>query len=411
MVELYGDTLLAMQLGSQVNTIINPSGAAVPLDDNGLLYLVKDEEAHFLWYKKEDGQRLDLELRPGQLWVNGRLHAVALDSSAESGTWLSKYSPEDLAGLRTVTIGQGIPEAWFPRIFGLIKINPSISFLTENLSELPERDLILMQGLWKATAPELFLGNDKQVVYANLRAAKAIYLEQADSLPARGYLQFLAKMPSGGKIWLDGFSESEISKILATTKPDELALENSEIRNAQTLAAWTGLKSLFLNMPVRDFGILRQLQTLERLGVAADAASVGFESVRGLRFLCLEADSAVALAILAQNPDVQFLCLKSENLHKFPDFSKFKELKGLVLPAVASQDYSAVGAWKVPYIGAPVTDSVLQVIRQKAPEAMVYGQGRNFWGACLGSGWLGLLLPLFFVLVYRNYLAGQCPEK
>ena len=103
-----------------------------------------------MYYKKEDGRRLDLELQPGELRVNGLLASVALDSSARTASWLESYRPESLSGLRTVTIGEGIPVTWFPRIFELAKINPSVSFLPENFSELPERELILMQGLWKA---------------------------------------------------------------------------------------------------------------------------------------------------------------------------------------------------------------------------------------------------------------------
>ncbi len=400
MVELYGDTLLAMHPGSQINTVVNPSGAATPLEDNGLLYVVKGENSHFLLYKKEDGRRLDLKLRPGELWVNGRLHAVALDSSARTSSWLKSYRPESLKGLRTVTIGEGIPTDWFPRIFELAKINPAVSYLPENFSELPERDLILMEGLWKVTVPELFFGKDNQVIYADLRAAKAVYLEQADSLPARGYLESLAKMPPGGKIWLDGFSEKEIRDILLKIHPDELALENGGIQSAGTLAAWPGLKSLFLSNPVSDFSILGQLQGLERLGVAADTASGSLNRIKGLRFLSLEADSATAFGLLARNPDLQYLCLKTDSLQRFPDFKRFSKLQGLVLPPVVNPVYAEIKNWEVPYIGVAAGDSVLQVIREQVPDAMVYGQGKDFWGACLGSGWLVLLLPLFFLMVY-----------
>lgn len=400
MVELYGDTLLAIHPGSQINTKVNPSGAALPLEDDGVLYIVQREASHFLYYKKEDGPRLDLELKPGELRVNGLLTSVVLDSSARTASWLESYRPESLSGLRTVTIGEEIPVAWFPRIFELAKINPSISFLPENFSELPERDLILMQGLWKATVPKLFFGTDEQVVSVDLRGSKAVYLEKADSLPAQGYLDALAKMPSGGRLWLDGFSEKEIHDILLKTRPGELAVEGSVIESPGTLAAWPGLKSLFISNPVRDFGILQPLEALERLAVTADSAPANLNLIKNLYFLSLEADSATAFGVLAQNPDLQYLCLKADTLQRFPDFSKFDKLKGLVLPAVASQDYSSVNTWKVPYIGAPVSDSVLQVIRQKAPDAMVYGQGKDFWGACLGSGWLILLLPLFFLMVY-----------
>lgn len=411
MVELYGDTLLAMQPGSQINTIVNPSGAALPLEDNGLLYLVKDEDAHFLCYKKEDGYRLDVDLRPGELRVNGLLMAVALDSSARTASWLEAYRPESLSGLRTVSIGEGIPVEWFPRIFELAKINPSVSFLPENFSELPERDLVLMQGLWKATMPELFFGTDSQAIYADLRAAKAVYLEQADSIPAPGYLDALAKMPPGGRIWLDGFSEQEIRKILSKTRPDELAVENGGIENATTLAAWPELKSLFLSNPVRDFGILGPLKSIERLGVTADTAPLGLDAVKGLRFLSLEADSATVFGVLARNPGLQYLCLTTDTLEQFPDFKQFSKLQGLVIPPVASPDFSETENWSVPYVGAPAGDSVLQVIRGQAPGTMVYGQGKNFWGACLGSGWLVLLLPLFFLMVYiksrRHVSKGQ----
>jgi len=400
MVEMYGDTLFAIHPGTQINTMIGPTGAAFPLYDGALLTIIKGDSSAMLYYKAGDGTKLNLKLGPGRLWINGDLHSITLDSSAATASWLHSYRPDSLKALRMVVLGDYLPESWYPRIFELTRINPTVSIFRENFGKTDRKDEILLEGLWKASLPEVFVGTDQQVGYADLRTVRALYLSKQDSLPAKGYLDALSALPPGGRIWLDGFSEAEAGKIVQTVSPDELALENTVVRELGTIL-WPGLKSLLLSGPVSDIGPVGQLKSLERLGIVVGEEGIrGMESIKGLHFLSITSDSATAFSLLRQNPGLQFVCLSLDTLRAFPALTGLGGLRGIVLPPLAVQDYRPLDVLDVPYVGVPVKDSVLQIIRSQLPGKMVYAQGRDFWGACLGSAWMVLLLPLVLLFVY-----------
>ena len=75
MVEFYGDTTLLLQLSNNLNTAVNPSGAAVPLSDQTLLFFMGDSMSSFYLYRKEDGRQIRYEMADGKLRINGQLSA------------------------------------------------------------------------------------------------------------------------------------------------------------------------------------------------------------------------------------------------------------------------------------------------------------------------------------------------
>lgn len=400
MVEFFGDTMLMMHPGTQINTQITPAGAACPLSDFSLIFFFEDDNSGFHLYKKEDGAKLRIELDARQLRVNGRLRSVVLDSSEATGNWLRSYRPDSVAHLRLVVIGKNLSTDWYPRIFELAKINPNISFIAESFEEVEGKDEILLSGLWKASYPEVFVGNDTSMQKADLRAVRTLYLNKSDSLLPQGFLDRLKVLPPGGRIWLDGFEGEEIRSILKTGKPSELVLENTELQDPAVLAAWPGLNALFLAGPVSDLRPLAGLEALEMLGLQAADTTLGLETIRDLRFLSIESDSATAFGVLRQNPDLQFLHLETDSLAQLPDLSEFRKLQGILLPRLELADYSAMGGWEIPFVGMPASDSLIQVVQAQYPAGKVYAQGKNFWGACLGSGWLLLLLPMIWIFLW-----------
>ncbi|MBK7477510.1 MAG: hypothetical protein IPI11_16455 [Haliscomenobacter sp.] len=403
MVEFYGDTTLLLQLSNNLNTAVNPSGAAVPLSDQTLLYFMGDSISSFYLYRKEDGRKIRYEMAHGKLRINGKLSALSVDSTETSARALKSMNEDSIQNLRLVVIQENIRESVYPDLFRLAKINPRISFIGESFGDLSDKDSILLQGLWKPTLPGVIIAEDTDLPFLDLREAHTLFLNKEDSILAPSFFNAMKTVPDNGKLWLDGFEEDEIKTIIQETHPREIAVVNTEIQTPATLTSWTGIQSLVVEDTLSDLAPLSQLGELEWLSAPVGEGAKGIEAVKNLRFLQVKTSSKELNALLKNNRGLEYLHFRQDSLEALPDLMQLSRLAGLTIPKPEGADLGQLKELKaLKYLGTPAQDSLLQTLKPYCPECLVYGQGYDFWGSCLGSGWLLLIFPLIWFFVRVN---------
>lgn len=403
MVEFYGDTTLLLQLSNNLNTAVNPSGAAVPLSDQTLLFFMGDTISSFYLYQKEDGRKIRYEMADGKLRINGKLSALSVDSTETSARALKSMNEDSIQNLRLVVIQENIRESVYPDLFRLAKINPRISFIGESFGDLSGKDSILLQGLWKPTLPGVVLAEDTDLPFLDLRETHTLFLNKEDSVLAPSFFNAMKTLPENGKLWLDGFEEEEIKAIIEETQPREIAVVNTEIHNPATLTSWTGIQSLVVEDTLTDLAPIGQLAGLEWLSTPVSEGAKGIDAVNNLKFLQVKAGSKELDALLKNNPGLEYLHFRQDTLEALPDLRQLSRLSGLTIPKPEGADLTQLKELKaLKYLGAPAPDSLVQTLEPYCPECLVYGQGYDFWGSCLGSGWLLLIFPLIWVFLRVN---------
>lgn len=400
MVTITGDTALALHFSANLNTRITPSGAALPLSDHTLLYFFADSNEAFVLYRNTDGSKLDVQVESNMARINGAISTLMIDSTAASEKLLKGLSKEVIRNTRLVVLGDHLPETWYPALFRLAKVNPALSFIRTSLSDSSPKDSILIRGLWKTTTPEVATGNAGELPFIDLRKTRTLFLEKSDSILPIGFLEALATIPPNSTLWLDGFEEKEIAQMIEIAQPREVSIVNTPISNAAYLTKSKELHALHLEDSLADLTPLKKLPHLEWLSVETAQSPKGADAIQHLYYLHAQTDPATMQTLIQHNPNLQYLSLGRDSLAQLPDLSALSNLRALNIPAPHSMNLEPLKAYtNLKYLGAPVADSALADLQPYCPQCLVYAQGNDFWGVCLGSPLLLFLLPLWWLTI------------
>lgn len=401
--------------GSNIGRFLDISSSFSALDSLGYVTLLTRNGD---WLSTDDfifSVRRDLQdtLRVQQLdsllYINGDLAGISISKDSPPLSFFNQLSAEEISRLRTINFENPIWDSIRPYLKKIALLNPSVDIVYRSEMDsvsLLNRDLLWLSQYFHPRA--LFLENETDSIsissLAKFPSLETLFI----TLPIKGE-GYLPQLPHLKEIILCNNEDStSIGSDFFKENPDleSLTIIDIEGRNID----WTSLNKLkkLRNLYIESDSIILNgiyehhpyLKSLH-LGLYKEGVSnPGIFKKNKLKWLSLNpADDP----FMEQNPKVfkdsfpELEYLEFENndsLLDYRNFKNFKKLKYLIVYGKVGLDSTLHNLDRLRYLSLSdefLKDSVNLIKLQKAlPNTIITPNS----GACLGSGWLLLIIPL-----------------
>jgi hypothetical protein len=381
-------------------------------------------------YRQSDGTSLDMRAEDGRLLLSRKTVSIAPADIDACWEWLDHASAKELRSLRFLTLPGKTDESRLQILRRLAAANPNLNLGVEPISSsMPDAALfkprlVYVEGT--ATTAELggLLAGQEQIETLYLNVSKAENLDFLRMLPNLRRLVIIdchGPLPAGLRglkslvllnadlAGMYGYtqtvSEFDVSALAAVPEGiEELSLVGYQIASMGGLERLTGLRTLILNRSrgIEDLSALRGLKKLAWVGLPLEITQEGFSTFIG------------------EHPAIQFIELMG--CGGITDLSPLRRLSGLkglaVGPKGTGQDPEdsvsvdqVVQLKSLEFLGLPleVEGDLARFarIREALPHAIVVP------AACLGSGWILLVVPLAALMGIAGSWArrGAAPRR
>lgn len=336
------------------------------------------------------------------VFLNGKINSLVIHKNEDLLPWFRQMKPEQLTELASILIQDPIPESYIPYLKTIASQHPRLSLtFAENDSLNLATDYVGKAGFFQPTVVFIPVTNADIPALAYWKQAKCLFIVLSDSvllnpLPALPemkecivYGDDLKSMPP------DFFTNNpQLKKLsLLLNKPfyDLLApldqLDELVLNNGNSIAALDKLK----NLP-------------ERLSVLLISGKcTGIEQLakaNGLKWLGLpENTSQKEFNMLTTSlKKIQVLEIAgNDHITDFKSLGRMPDLRGLVITDTVTDKKSIGHLKKLRYLSLPhetkEDSTYLKEMEKTLPGCIVVANS----GACMGSGWLLLLVPLTLV--------------
>lgn len=359
-------------------------------------------------------------------YINGDLACISIFKDSLIPPFYNQLSAEDISHLRTINLETPIWDSNRPFIEKIAQLNPSIDILYYTLNDtiLPENeDLLWLSKHFQPKSLLLVIVPDSTTysTLVNFPSLESLKI----GLPLNGEVNFPYLPKLKQMILFDVYNDSSsISPEFFKEVPN---LESLTIDVNSSRMDWTSINSLknlrhlYINsdsiIPDDIYGFHPKLKFLEletkRLGVSIS----GILKKNKLKWLSISTMDSLLLGqkskVLQDSfPELEYLEFKNnDSLLDYRNFKNIKKLKYLVVNGKVGLDTTLHHLDHLDYISLPykfLKDSVNMVKVKKALPNTVIAPNS---GACLGSGWLLLLIPLaglwFYVLKPTKRIRGN----
>lgn len=370
---------------------------------------------------KEDSLLID-DSGDSLVFVNGKINSLIISDKADLLPWFDKMKDSDLSDLKTICFQSKIPESYIPYLKKIANQKPNTALIIE------ENDSVnILESYFKKAAffkprfVSVFLSQKQFPLLKHFEMVKHLYLVVPDSvittpLPNMSYLKqcivygdnikaihpsFLTNNKQVEKLGLFAcLTDYTFLQQLVNLK--QLSINNFDCEgNLEKIA---NLQDKFPELSVLIFsGVyskidrLLEYKKLKWLGLPKNTTQKQFDS------------------ITTQLTDLQVLEFQGSNLIKnWAGLQKLPRLKGLIITDTLTDKASLYKLNEIRYLSVPQKnkkDSTNVLALEKALPGCLIVPNR---GACLGSGWLLLLIPLtimFSVIFNRKVLKRSLKKK
>lgn len=398
-VKLYGDGL-SMNLSKSYNLTQfssgNKSKAAVLTEEADLLGI----NGTFIYFTDVKNDSMEVNDKGDSLtFINGKICSILLSEKEDLLPWFRIMKAADIANLKTIHFTSQIPGSYIPYIKEIARLKPNTSLVIEeddslNLLELyfKETDFFTPRFVKISTTQNNFS------LLSNWKDVECLYINILDSITT----QPLPAMPA--------------LKECIVYADDTITIAPSFFNNNRQL------KKLTILSGISDYTLLQPLDHLQELSINNTVYNANVTSLRNklnnlsvlimagtypnidslalckkLRWLGLPENTSQQQfnTITAKLPDLQILEITgSDSITNMSALQQMPNLNGLVITDTVTDKQTLYGLKNLRYLSIPQNnkaDSIyLQALEKALPGCIIVPNS----GACLGSGWLLLLVPL-----------------
>ena len=355
--------------------------------------------------------------RDSVMYVNGALAGIILDSEKNSSSWLKKIPSDSLNHLQTLIVQFPISAG---DLFELKRIsdyrkNVSVCILNEASSPDYEANIQTIAKLFTPEILYLEIRNKDLATLAQFKTVKTLVLNLKGicdrALPPLPNLrQCIIQLNDSGYINNELFKNNKRVEKLTIIDDDiptkcmplienlpglkELSMNESEYFDLDRLHQMAPrLRTLIIGNNCENISAISKFKDLEWLGLPHDLNQRDFDTI-------LNGLSGLEVLEMYGN----------DSIKNISGIGQLQELKGLVVANQLSDSTKLFGFKQLRYLSIPDTsysDSLFtQKLAKALPGCIIVPNG----GACLGSGWLLLSIPLVTIILYfkrRNSNAAR----
>ena len=370
---------------------------------------------------------LDFQKSDGALaYINGDLACISIFKDSLIPSFYNQLSTEEISHLRTINLETPIWDSNRPFIEKIAQLNPSIDIVYYTLSDtIPpsNKDLLWLSKHFQPKSLLLVIVADSTTysTLANFPSLESLKI----GLPINGDVNFPHLPNLKEMILFDVYDDSSyIDSGFFKENPD---LESLTIEVNSSRMDWTSLnnlknlKHLYINsdsiIPDDIYKFHPKLKFLQLETNKSGVSISGIFKKNKLKWLSISTLDSLLIGqkskVLQDSfPELEYLEFKNnDSLLDYRNFKTIKKLKYLVVNGKVGLDSTLHHLDHLNYISLPykfLKDSVNMVKVKKAlPNTIITPNS----GACLGSGWLLLLIPLaalwFYVLKPTKRIRGN----
>jgi hypothetical protein len=342
------------------------------------------------------------------VFVNGKLNGIVLSRGEELLPWFRNMKPADIASLETIYFNAIVPDSYAPYLKEIARLKPntSLSFEEDDSLNIMESNLshadMFSPGFVMAS-----LSQDKLRLLSRWKKVECLYLNISDSfvttsLPAIPSLKQCIVYGDDLQYMVPSFfsNNKQLKKITLIAKLNDYTL-------LQPLA---GLEELAINTANRAMDLAELKNSLPKLSVFIVSGRCSnidlLASHKKLRWLGLPENTSQQQFnnITSQLQDLQVLELQGgDSVNNFATLQQLPNLRGLVITDTVTDKKSLHAMKDLRYLSIPTRnkeDSAFVLAMEKALPGCIIVPNN---GACLGSGWMLLLIPVVLLSGYFIY--------
>lgn len=351
-----------------------------------------------LRYLASDGPTLQMASGSGRDVLNGNVVSLSIPDD-EAMTWLAGATDEQLAKIRTISVSDDVSPEQLTALKRLATVNPHLDLNVESVDVL---NSLLAHFQPRAVFCGQVAGNQLAIL-AGQPELETLLIYASEP----GSFDYLPKLPKLRRLVL-GSPEAERSGPLPAGLDGlkSLIIVGSESGDASApQAAPIGLEELSFNW-MDDFPKLDAIEEMTGLRVLilgagskdAEPRMPDLSTLQKLRWLGLPPGltQQQLAAVVKSQPNLEILeLLETEKPLDLAPLRELKNLHGLVLGGTYENLDVVQSLTSLRFLGIsddswPESHEKIAEIRAALPDAIVI----RIEPACLGSGWLLLLLPL-----------------
>ena len=334
--------------------------------------------------------------------VNGKVNTIIVTEKANLIPWFQKMKARTIENLETIYFKSKTPASYIPYFKKIAHLKPNISLtFEENDSLIIIQDYIKKTDFFKPQFIKVSLKQNQLPLLAHWKTTECLHLNLLDSI----ITATLPPMPALKQCIINGGDIKSMNAAFFKNNPQ--------------------LEKVSLFACVTDYSVLQPLKNLEQLvitnfGCKGDLATLKtkiaklsvlivsgvftnidvLNSYKNVKWLGLPANTSQKQfdTINAQLSSLQVLELKgNDTIKNLSALQKLPNLRGLVITDTVTDKQSLHALKQLRYLSIPeknkADSTYVQTLQKSLPGCIIVPNT----GACMGSGWLLLLVPTVFL--------------
>ena len=406
-------------------------GQALMAEKGDLLWL--DDNPYYYTDLEEDSLYVDKN-SDSLVYINDKLNTVCIESEKDLLPWFRQMKAADILAIKTICINTKIPPGYFPYLEKIAKANPhvAIKYLEEpgTIKEKPGSDIEKLISLFSPKLAVIALTQKQLGLLSGWKDIELLYLkiteDRDSSIPTASDSGKLSSSEQEKP-----FAVTQILTALPALKQCILTCNDLYDLNKDFFIHNPQIERLTV-MPVKDVSFLQSLPQLKELNIIFDTLDIAgiSNNCKNLHVLTLEGENHSGLSSICSLKNLTWLGLPSntsqaefnsivlkqkglqvleihgdDSLTDFIPLLQLHQLKSLIIEDTVTDAKTLPALTQLRYLSLPdksFTDSLnIRALQKALPGCIIVPNS----GACLGSGWLLLLIPLvpLFMLLKQLY--------
>jgi hypothetical protein len=404
-VHLYAKNGIAFNLSKNFNlagfTSFNTTNGAI-LAEGGDLLGINNTFVHFK-NVKEDSMHVTND-EDSVVFVNGKVNSIVISGKEDLLPWFRTMNAAVVADLKSIRFSSKIPPSYIPFLKELGRLKPNTDLVIEAADSVNLLDDIIKQAdFFNPRFVNATIAQQQLPLLNHWKTIECLYLDIADSFVTVP----LPAMPSLKQciIYGDGLKSITTSFFNNNTQLEKLTLIKG-LGNYALLKPLDKLQEISFNITDKhaDISALKdKLSNLSVLIISGNFDNIDWlADLKELRWIGLPKNTSQQQfnTIAAQLKGLEVLELQgNDSIANLSALQQLHNLKGLVITDTVIDKQALYMLKDLRFLSVPCNnnaDSAYMLALQKAlPGCIVVPNS----GACLGSGWLLLVLPMAFLFM------------